>query len=247
RRLDGLPLAIELAAARVATLGVDGVAARLDDRLDLLSGGLRLALPRHQTLRATFDWSYTLLDADARALFRSLAFFSGSFTFDAVCAVATEPGMPIATAIAALTELTAKSLIAVEFHGAIALYRLTESTRAYAMERLRGEGELARVGRRHLRYLQRYIDERDAHAPCPSRHPGAPLDAARSVWEWAFSDDGDPALAVSLAGSLVGTLLDPSLVAECRERSGCALATLDALPEGAVDPDCEMRVCTAHA
>lgn len=137
RRLEGLPLAIELAAARVATLGVEGVAGRLDDRLNLLSGGLRSALPRRQTLRATFDWSYGLLDTEARAVFRCLAFFSGAFTFDAVCAVAIEPGVPVAVAIASLGELAAKSLLAVEFHGAIALYRLTESTRAYAMEKLR--------------------------------------------------------------------------------------------------------------
>ncbi|MCM2550834.1 ATP-binding protein [Burkholderia glumae] len=259
RRLDGLPLAIELAAARVATLGVDGVAARLDDRLDLLSGGLRLALPRHQTLRATFDWSYALLDHDARTLFRHLAFFAGSFTFDAVCAVATEPGMPIATAIEALAELSAKSLIAVEFHDAIALYRLTESTRAYAMEKLRDEGEVQRAARRHLRYLQRRIDESCCearagdhacrHAPCAgwcSAGP-APLDAARGIWDWAFSADGDPVLGVSLAGSLVGKLLDASLVAECRERAARALAALDALPEHTVDPLCEMRVCSAYA
>ncbi|WP_246793850.1 ATP-binding protein [Burkholderia perseverans] len=259
RRLDGLPLAIELAAARVATLGVDGVAARLDDRLDLLSGGLRLALPRHQTLRATFDWSYALLDHDARTLFRHLAFFAGSFTFDAVCAVATEPGMPIATAIEALAELSAKSLIAVEFHDAIALYRLTESTRAYAMEKLRDEGEVQRAARRHLRYLQRHIDEsrggerRCDDSGCHAPHAGAcpaspaPLDAARSIWDWAFSADGDPVLGVSLAGSLVGTLLDASLVAECRERAARALATLDALPKDTVDPVCEMRVCAAYA
>ncbi|KVM59470.1 MULTISPECIES: ATP-binding protein [Burkholderia] len=248
RRLDGLPLAIELAAARVATLGVAGVALRLDDRLDLLGGGLRLALPRHQTLRATFDWSYALLDPAARALFRSLAFFVGHFSFDAVCAVAAEPGVPVASAIDSLAELSTKSLLSVDFHGAIAFYRLSESTRAYAMEKLRDEGEVQRVARRHLRYLQRHIDERDALAPClHAARPAAPLEAARSVWEWAFSAEGDPALGVLLTGSLVGTLCDASLIAECRERAGRALASLDALPEGSVDPACEMRVCSAYA
>ncbi|OLL29255.1 transcriptional regulator [Burkholderia sp. SRS-W-2-2016] len=249
RRLEGLPLAIELAAARVATLGIDGVAARLDDRLDLLSGGLRLALPRHQTLRATFDWSYTLLDANAKTLFRSLAFFAGSFAFDAVCAVAIEPGVPIASTIAALGELAAKSLLTVEFHGAIALYRLTESTRAYAMEKLRDEGELQRVAQRHLRYLQRQIEDRSALVPHRGQAGGAdaPLDAARSAWDWAFSAQGDATLGVALAGSLVGRLLDASLVHECRERAQRALETLDALPHGSVDATCEMRVCSAYA
>ncbi|MEX3846543.1 winged helix-turn-helix domain-containing protein [Paraburkholderia sp. BR10882] len=249
RQLEGLPLAIELAAARVATLGIEGVAARLDDRLDLLSGGLRLALPRHQTLRATFDWSYALLDAEAKGLFRSLAFFTGTFAFDAVCAVATEPGVPIAAAITALGELAAKSLLTVEFHGAIALYRLTESTRAYAMEKLHDEGEVQRVAQRHLRYLQRQIEDRSALVPHRSKSAQAhsSLDAARSTWDWAFSSDGDAALGVALAGSLVGTLLDASLVHECRERAHRALETLDALPKGAVDATCEMRVCSAYA
>ncbi|MGG1948563.1 winged helix-turn-helix domain-containing protein [Trinickia sp. NRRL B-1857] len=250
RRLEGLPLAIELAAARVATLGVEGVAARLDDRLNLLSGGLRSALPRHQTLRATFDWSYGLLDTEARALFRRLAFFSGAFTFDAVCAVAIEPGAPIAVAIASLGELAAKSLLAVEFHGAIALYRLTESTRAYAMEKLRDGGEVKRVAYRHLRYLQRHIEDHSALTPYrkdgqPLGHPS--LDEARSAWDWAFSTEGDPALGVALAGSLVGMLLDTSLVHECRERAEYALATLDRLPLDAVDVVCEMRICSAYA
>ncbi|GLU30998.1 winged helix-turn-helix domain-containing protein [Trinickia caryophylli] len=250
RRLEGLPLAIELAAARVATLGVKGVAARLDDRLNLLSGGLRSALPRHQTLRATFDWSYGLLDAEARAVFRCLAFFSGAFTFDAVCSVALEPGVPIAVAIASLGELAAKSLLAVEFHGAIALYRLTESTRAYAMEKLRDGGEVKRVAYRHLRYLQRQIEDRSALTPYrtegqPLGHPS--LDEARSAWDWAFSAEGDPALGVALAGSLVGTLLDTSHAHECRERAEHALATLDSLPIGTIDAVCEMRLCSAYA
>lgn len=250
RRLEGLPLAIELAAARVAALGVDGVAARLDDRLDLLSGGMRSALPRHQTLRATFDWSYALLDADSRTLFRCLAFFAGSFTFEAVCAVAAEPNIPVATTIASLEELAAKSLLTVQFRGAIALYRLTESTRAYAMEKLRNEGEVKRVARNHMRYLQRHIEDHSALAP--RRTPAPPLehqtlDDARSAWDWAFSDEGDPVLGVALAGSLVGTLLDASLVYECRVRAERALATLDTLPDTAVDALCEMRLCAAYA
>jgi hypothetical protein len=207
-------------------------------------------LPRHQTLRATFDWSYALLDAQARAVFRCLALFSGAFTFDAVCAVAIEPGMPVAVAIASLGELAAKSLLTVEFHGTIALYRLTESTRAYAMEKLRDEGEVKRVAHRHLRYLQRHIDDRSALAPYreqaePLGHPS--LDEARSAWDWAFSADVDPVLGVALAGSFVGMLLEASLAHECRQRAEHALATLDRLPAGSVDAVCEMRLCSAYA
>lgn len=160
RRLEGLPLAIELAAARVATLGIEGVASRLDDRLNLLTGGMRTALPRHQTLRATFDWSYALLGDTSRSLFRKLAFFTGAFSFGAVCAVATERSMAVGSIIASLCELAEKSLLSAELCGAVAQYRLTESTRAYAMERLRSEGEVQRVAERHMQYVQETIEQR---------------------------------------------------------------------------------------
>lgn len=252
RRLEGLPLAIELAAARVATLGVEGVASRLDDRLNLLTGGLRSALPRHQTLRATFDWSYTLLDTNSRMLFRRLGFFAGAFTFDAVCTVATEPDMPIASVISSLSELAAKSLLSVEFCGAIAQYRLTESTRAYAMEKLRDEGEVQRIATRHMHYLQERIEHgkmsvgNDAHG-LAGVEPRLALDDARAAFEWAFSPGGNLALGVALAGSLVGTLLQGPLLHECYERAGRALAALDTLPVGSVDALCEMRLCAAYA
>ncbi|WP_114811653.1 ATP-binding protein [Paraburkholderia kururiensis] len=253
RRLEGLPLAVELAAARVATLGVEGVASRLDDRLNLLTGGLRSALPRHQALRATFDWSYALLDSTSRALFRRLAFFTGTFNFDAVCAVATEPGMPVASVITSLSELATKSLVNVECRGAIAQYRLTESTRAYAMEKLRDEGEVQLIGTRHMLHVQKRMEEGALpvgggplgggaqERPLPS------LDEARTACDWALAGDGDRALGVAMAGSLVCTLLEAGLVHECRDRAQRALTMLDTLPAGAVDTVCEMRLCTAYA
>jgi predicted ATPase len=253
RRLEGLPLAVELAAARVATLGVEGVASRLDDRLNLLTGGLRSALPRHQALRATFDWSYALLDSTSRALFRRLAFFTGTFNFDAVCAVANEPGMPVASVITSLSELATKSLVNVECRGAIAQYRLTESTRAYAMEKLRDEGEVQLIGTRHMLHVQKRMEEGALpvgggplgggaqERPLPS------LDEARAACDWALAGDGDRALGVAMAGSLVCTLLEAGLVHECRDRAQRALTMLDTLPAGAVDTVCEMRLCTAYA
>ncbi|HGL6717597.1 helix-turn-helix transcriptional regulator [Burkholderia contaminans] len=196
RRLDGLPLAIELAAARVATLGLAVVASRLDDRLNLLTGGLRSALPRHQTLRATFDWSYVLLDPAARALFRRMGCFIGPFTFDAAHAVATEPGTSAADMIAVLGELVAKSLVTVEFHGAYARYRLTESTRAYALEKLHNEGEFERIAARHARYeheqgLEREHERAAANVDAARRDDvvaEAPNDASTDVVGEALND-----------------------------------------------------------
>lgn len=253
RRLEGLPLAVELAAARVATLGVEGVASRLDDRLNLLTGGLRSALPRHQALRATFDWSYALLDATSKALFRRLAFFTGTFNFDAVCAVATEPGMPVASVITSLGELATKSLVNVECRGAIAQYRLTESTRAYAMEKLRDEGEVQLIGTRHMLHVQKRMEESALPAGghpaggAAQESPQPSLDEARTACDWALAGDGDRALGVALAGALVCTLFEAGLVHECRDRAQRALAILDTLPAGAVDTVCEMRLCTAYA
>jgi predicted ATPase/DNA-binding winged helix-turn-helix (wHTH) protein len=153
RRLDGIPLAIELAAARVVTLGVEGVCRRLDDRMAILAGGYRTALPRHQTLRATFDWSFTLLDTGTQSIFRRLAIFGGSFTFEAMCAVVCDDELTAANAIGGITELVAKSLVSVSFEGPAANYRLSESTRAYAMEKLQAEGEVQDITLRHARYL----------------------------------------------------------------------------------------------
>lgn len=252
RRLDGLPLAIELAAARVATLGFEAVASRLDHRLDLLSGGLRSALPRHQTLRATFEWSYALLDPPSRILFRRLGCFTGAFTFDAACAIATVPGMSIAGVVSSLAELATKSLLNVELHGPIAIYRLTKSTRAYAMEKLRDEGEAHVIAGRHMRYMKKRIEE-NGHFLSDGSHAGADLNSlfsledARTAYDWAFSEDGDPVQGVALAGALVGSLLDASLVHECYERARHALDVLETLPAGSVEDFCEMRLCAACA
>lgn len=146
RRLDGIALAIELAAARAVALGVDCVHRLLDDRLQLLTGGHRNSLPRHQTLRATFDWSYSLLDPVSRSVFRMLGTFAGSFTLEAVCAVALDRGIQIAQVIESIGDLVDKSLLNVEFEGTLARYRLSESTRAYALDKLRDEGEAPQIG-----------------------------------------------------------------------------------------------------
>lgn len=252
RRLDGIALAIELAAARAATLGIEGVYRRLDDRLQLLTGGHRRSLPRHQTLRATFDWSYALLDSVSRRVFRRLGVFSGAFTFESVCAVAMEPEIPIVSLIASVSELAGKSLLNVEFEGAVACYRLSESTRAYAMDKLRDEGEVRQISARHTRFLQQRfeggglpLNRTDVAGGQSELHRS--LDDARGAVDWAFTPEGDPCLGVELAGALVDTLLECALVEECCTRAGRAIDVLENLPPGSVDATCEMRLRAALA
>ncbi|MGF6774802.1 putative ATPase/DNA-binding winged helix-turn-helix (wHTH) protein [Paraburkholderia sp. GAS199] len=153
RRLEGLPLAIEIAAARVPALGVAGIFRSLGDSTALLDGSDSTATPRHVTLRATFDWSFALLDTASQLIFRRIAIFSSGFSVDAMCAVVCDDSCTAMDAINGVTELVEKSLVSVEFVSSAAQYRLSESTRAYANERLHAEGEFDCIALRHSRYL----------------------------------------------------------------------------------------------
>jgi predicted ATPase len=165
RRLDGVPLAIELAAARIDAFGVRGLAAYLDDALQLLTGGRRPGQPRHHSLRANLDWGHDLLREEERVVLRRLAIFAGGFTLEAATAVAA------AEVVACVANLVAKSLIAADVGGALQRYRLLETTRAYALEKLAASGELEAVKRRYAEHL-RDLD-------------GVGWDAALPVGGWA--------------------------------------------------------------
>jgi predicted ATPase len=150
-RLDGIPLALELAAARTAILGLPEIADRLDDRFRLLTGGQRTGMPRHRTLRAAIDWSYGLLPPAERILLQRLSVFAGGFTLPAAEAVCSDGGVPHAAILDLLGGLAAKSLVVVEDRGAGARYRLLETIRQYARERLNDEQsqDAAPLARRH--------------------------------------------------------------------------------------------------
>jgi non-specific serine/threonine protein kinase len=149
-RLDGIPLALELAAARLALLTPQEVANRLDDRFRLLSVGARTALPRHQTLRAAVDWSYHLLSADEQAVLRRLSVFPAGFSVDAAEAAAADGTVVLAgDVLGRLGALVDKSLVVVEHVGDEARFRLLETIRTYAAERLADTGESEAVRRRH--------------------------------------------------------------------------------------------------
>jgi predicted ATPase/DNA-binding winged helix-turn-helix (wHTH) protein len=154
RRLDGIPLAIELAAARAVTLGMDVLAARLDDRLKLLGGGRRTALSRHQTLGATLDWSYELLTAMEQAVLRRLSILAGSFDIDAATCVAPDDDLDAGAVVEHVAELVTKSLLVSEAAGASRRYRLLDTTRAYALEKLGTGEERQNAARRHARYCR---------------------------------------------------------------------------------------------
>ncbi len=164
RALDGMPLAIELAAARLRTLSVDQLAARLDDRFRLLTGGSRTALPRHRTLRAVVDWSWELLTDAERAVLRRLAVFSGGASLEAaehVCASEAD-GVTRDDVLDLLTALTEKSLLVAEGDGA-PRYRMLGTIKEYAAQRLAEAGEAEAARRAHLAYFTGLTEAADAH------------------------------------------------------------------------------------
>ncbi|HEY2539307.1 MAG TPA: winged helix-turn-helix domain-containing protein, partial [Stellaceae bacterium] len=233
RRLDGIPLAIELAAARTAALGIEEIAARLGDRLQLLTGGRRTALPRHQTLRAMLDWSYELLPEPERVLLRRLAVFAGNFALEAAAAVATGPEIARSDVVELLSNLVAKSLVLTESNSRTERYRLLDTTRAYALEKLAQSGELDAVARRHTEFYRDLLER--AETEWESRPTaewladyGWRLHNLRAALDWAFSPDGDPSIGVALTAAAVPLWMHLSLPEECRDRVERALGALAA-------------------
>jgi DNA-binding CsgD family transcriptional regulator len=158
-RLDGMPLAIELAAARVQGLQVEDIAARLDQRLALLTRGSRVATRRHQTLRELLDWSYELLDAPEQTLLGRLAVFAGGFDLAAVETVCASPGMDADSVRDVLLQLADKSLVVSDADYGVGRFHLLETVREYAAERLTARGELHPVAGRHAAY---FLDQAEA-------------------------------------------------------------------------------------
>ena len=162
RRLDGIPLAIELAAARVRVLSPEQIAQRLDDAFRLLTSGSRTALARHRTLRATMEWSFGLLGAREQVLLRRLSVFAGSFSLDAAEAVCVGDPLDAEDILDGVTALVDKSLVYMIAGDGIARYQLLETVRQYGMERLRDAGETEAIERRHAEY---FLDVIEAAAP----------------------------------------------------------------------------------
>jgi predicted ATPase/DNA-binding winged helix-turn-helix (wHTH) protein len=230
RKLDGIPLAIELAAARVGVLGVRGLAGRLEDRLSVLTGGRRGAAAHHKTMRAALDWSYGLLTASEQTVFLRLAIFAGGFTLAAAAVVAGDASHSQDELVELVLELADKSLVAADVDDAEPRFRLLNTTRAYALEKLAESGERDPVARRHAAYYQKLF-ETSAHDPADSDDTAAvnalEIDNLRAALAWAFGPGGDLSVGVRLAANSVPLWLSLSLLAECHGWKEQAIRSLD--------------------
>lgn len=231
-KLDGIPLAIELAAGCVNALGLRETAEFLDSRFRLLWRGRRTAQPRHQTLRATLDWSYDLLSESERVVLRRLSVFVGLFTLDAAQSVAMGDDLSAAQVVEAVVGLVTKSLVSVDTVDVTLRYRLLDTTRAYALAKLIDADAVDDAARRHaihfLEFLERAANSRpvtfEAKALASHREH---LGNVRAALEWSFFERGDIQIGTALAAASARMFLELSLLTECHRWTERAIAALD--------------------
>ncbi len=230
-RLDGIPLAIELAASRTKALDVHTLAHMLGDRFRLLTGGTRTALPRHKTLTALIDWSYDQLCAVEQRLLNRLGVFCG-FTLDAALAVCTDAGLEEDGFVDLVSALVDKSLVAVDAGPRRERYHLLETTKAYVLEELAIAGEADLLARRHAEYfLERAIaaDDRYGSGSASSWLAAVELDIEnyRAAMRWALSARNDVAIGAAIAGHLERLWFLGGLAGEARTGFALAFEHLD--------------------
>jgi predicted ATPase/DNA-binding winged helix-turn-helix (wHTH) protein len=244
RRLDGIPLAIELAATRAATVGIDGVLSGLNNRFALLTRGRQTSLPRHQTLRATLDWSYDLLSEAEQRQFACLAVFAGGFTLEAASVVARGYDETPSAAVGRVASLVEKSLVALDTSDGNTRWLLLETMHVYALEKLATSGMVDQVARRHAIYFHDLLtsNQSDSATPLdidPTKSIAREIDNVRAALAWSFSSNGDINIAVALAAASAELFLAMSLLNECRSWTTRAIAALDHATRGTV---CEMTL-----
>jgi predicted ATPase len=232
-RLDGVALAIELAAGRVNSMGLRALASSLDASLSVLSHGQRTAAPRHQALHAMIDWSYKLLPELEKRVLRLLGVFNGPFAIDAVRFVCSVVHAPAAAIDDALMNLIDKSLVIADIGGDFVRYRLLETTRIYALENLRASGEEATIDRRHAEYYRILFERAEAEwliRPTGEWRQayGDQIGNLRSALAWSNSSAGEGAIVVALTVAAIPLWFQLSLVDECLENVLHALVLLDA-------------------
>jgi len=231
-QLDGIALAIELAATRVKVLSVEQLANRLADRFRILTAGNRTALPRQQTMRALIDWSYDLLTDEEKTLFRRLSVFAGGWTIDAASAVCADLKIDALDILELLSALVDKSMVVSELAGAAQRYRLLASTRQYASELLEQSGEAEIVRRRHAEF---FLDEAlKATATWNTTPTGAWItgllpeaDNYRAVLDWSLIEKRDAELGAKLTAALTRFWDTVGQNAEGRQRVTAALRAID--------------------
>jgi predicted ATPase/DNA-binding winged helix-turn-helix (wHTH) protein len=234
RRLDGIALAIELAAGRLPGLGVQGLADSLKDRFSILTHGRRTALPRHQTLRATLDWSYQLLSPEDQAALRCLSVFNGSFTLEDAARL-MGPFVRHGEADERLTSLLEKSLVVATSEERTFRYRLLDTTRAYGKDKLEESGEASSQQRRHAEHVRVVFDRAEAEW---DKRPtadwfqayGCELGNLRAALDWAFSKEGDGSMGAAITAAAAPIWFHLSLLDEGLSRVEHAIAWLTDQP-----------------
>ncbi|MFN5523955.1 ATP-binding protein, partial [Bradyrhizobium sp.] len=231
RRLDGIALAIELAAGRVNAYGIAGTAELLDSRFSLLWRGRRTAIPRHQTLSAALGWSYDLLPATESAMLRGLSVFVGPFTLEAALAVASCQSIGEPEAMEAISNLLSKSLIATSPAQRRLRYRLLDTTRAFVADKLVEGGEAPRVARAHAEYFRDFLRDISLKSNGLQSAGGFlpyadHLPNVRAALAWGFSEEGDRVIGIDLAASAAQFFLELTLLTECYRWTQQALASL---------------------
>jgi predicted ATPase len=236
-KLDGIPLAIELAAGSVSTFGLRETAARLNSKIELLWEGRRTAPPRHQTLGAVLDWSYHLLRDSEQAALRKLSVFVGNFSLEAARSVASGTDANEDRVVTDLAGLVAKSLVAVDASQATTPYRLLDTTRTYARGKLIDSGDAERTSLQHAVYFLELLEQ--ASAGPPSASDGkvfsnfvVHLGNVRAALEWSFRKWESIGVAIPLAAASGRLFMELSLLTECSRWATRAIAMLDETTRG---------------
>lgn len=229
RKLDGLALAIELAAGRVDAYGVGEVARQLESQFALMWPGRRTAVARHQTLSATLGWSHELLSAREQVMFRRLSVFVGAFTLRMATAVVADEAISETEATELLGGLVSKSLVQFVMEGRHGAYRLLAMTRSYAFDKLRQAEETRWAADRHGKLIRQLLESAAMGAEGDGlRRPVDLLDDVRAALEWSLSPDGDAESAASLAAGSARIWLEAGLLVECRSWMTRVIEVVDA-------------------
>jgi predicted ATPase/DNA-binding winged helix-turn-helix (wHTH) protein len=248
RSLDGLPLAIELAAARVNLHGIQELAARLDDQVSRSANGRRTAASRYQTLRASLDWSYEVLTEPERIALRRLAVFHGAFTMESAIGLVAQHGLNTQDASVAVVGLADKSLVTTDVSGSTVRHRLLNTTRSYAFEKLSRAQEVGTIVRKHAEQTLRLMRQAELGWETMARSAwianyAYAIDDVRAALDWAFSTDGDASLGTALTAVSVPFGFQLALMEEFSARAQYALDWVTA--RGTAQPDVEMRLRSA--